>query len=94
MSSEVDTCPMPDDHRGRLDDGQHFIPARPHSTQRHPKEPVRAGEPRTLDLTVQHAELLLEGSVLKHQAFPVSIAWKKAAEQENHEVFHGPCANR
>ncbi len=29
-----------------------------HSIQRHPEEPVRAGEPRTLDLTVQHVELL------------------------------------
>ena len=81
---------MPGDHRGRLDDGQHFIPARPYPTQHHPKEAVGAGETRALDLTLQHVELLAEGSVLQHQALLGSETGDETSEEDNHEVFHGP----
>ena len=58
--------------------------------QQNPKETIRAGKPRALNLTSQHAELLAEGGVLKHQVLPVFEAGDETSEEDNEEVFHGP----
>jgi hypothetical protein len=47
--------------RGRLDDDQGVVPARPGAREQHPESPVYVGQPRPLDRAPQYAELMPEG---------------------------------
>jgi hypothetical protein len=69
---------MPADHRGRLDDQQGRLPARPYPRQPRPQDPVAPAGAEPLDGTLQYAESVTQGHVLGGQR-------RAAAEQHSQE---------
>jgi len=64
---EPEALTMSANHRGRLDDQQGRLPARPYPRQPRPQDPVAPPEFEPLDGTLQYAELVTQGQVLGGQ---------------------------
>ncbi len=58
---------MPADDRLRLDNHQHFRPARPNRSEHHPEQSITFAECRRLGRAVQHQQLVSQGEVFQYK---------------------------